>query len=153
VSFAVDVPADGKWVMYVDKNNNEDLSDDGPPLGHRTGSGTNTDLVSLLDIDVPVVSSRSETLSRPYRLWVSVSTSKGYPRLRYYSICHHEGTIRIGDREFGVLVNEYDTYDALYPEISINLNDDKEFAPGEQFSDGSIITVDGRRYILKLEYP
>ena len=37
-SFAVDSSEDGKWVTYVDTNNNEDLTDDGPPhINQGTG--------------------------------------------------------------------------------------------------------------------
>ncbi|HEX9190098.1 MAG TPA: serine/threonine-protein kinase, partial [Vicinamibacteria bacterium] len=67
------------WVVWFDRNNNEDLTDDGPPLPNQGTGRLAVDLVLAVD----VVRRTGEVLRQPYHLWFWVNENpKGSEYLR-----------------------------------------------------------------------
>ncbi|MHC4595125.1 MAG: LamG-like jellyroll fold domain-containing protein [Planctomycetota bacterium] len=149
ISFAVDTSSINNWVLYVDTNNNEDLTDDGPP---RENEGTGK-LAALISLHVEVISASGETIVRPYQLWFWLTESE-FPR--FYTRCHYRSQIPIGEEQYTAIAYEFKNHDALYQEsgLWIDLNRDGKLNESEEhFQDGAIISVRGKQYILRLNYP
>jgi hypothetical protein len=149
ISFAVTDSGDDKWIIYVDTNNNEDLTDDGPPLANA-GSGK---LAALIALSVDVVSASGEKIVRPYQLWLWLHKSDSP---RFYTRCHYRAQISIGRQQYTAVAYEFDNHDALYREsgLWIDLNGDGKLSKEqEHFSDGVTIDVEGEQYVLELSYP
>lgn len=142
--------------LYIDRNNNEDLLDDGPPLRNE-GSGAETLLATTASVDVDVQVD-SELRTRPYRMWVwfnAVDTGQS-PRARMYALHHYAGQVRIGDRTYQATVFEQDGHDALYRDagICIDLDADGRCAEeSELFHDGDLVRTPTGRFRLVLDYP
>ena len=148
-SFAVARTPLGEWFLYCDSNNNEDLTDDGPPLGNM-GSGK---LAVTLSLDVEVLSESRERRNRPYRIWLWL-TKKESPR--FYAVCHYKRRISIAGTPFVAVAFESSNHDVLYKEdgLWIDLDSDRRLnRENEHFMDGDSIEVAGKQYILQLDYP
>lgn len=107
LSFAVTVTPDDEYSVYFDANNNENLTDDGPPQVNQ-GSGR---FAAAIALDVEVLSGSGEKRYRPYRLWLWLPKS-GSPRM--YSRCHHRGRIVIDGKTYNAVAYERRNHDALY---------------------------------------
>ncbi|MHC4371639.1 MAG: LamG domain-containing protein, partial [Planctomycetota bacterium] len=151
ISFAVDTSSINNWLLYVDTNNNEDLTDDGPP---RENEGTGT-LAATISLQVEIISASGETIIRPYQLWLWI-TASGSPR--FYAVCHYRSQISIGEEQYTAIVYESRNHDALYQEsgLWIDLNRDGKLVMNtseEHFQDGAVISIEGKEYVLRLDYP
>jgi len=149
ISFAVDSSRGEEWVIYVDTNNNEDLTDDGPPHANE-GSGK---LAALISLNVEVISTSGEKIVRPYQLWFWLSKS-GSPK--FYTRCHYRTQISLGSEHYAAIAYEKKNHDALYQEsgLWIDINRDGELNEAqEHFQDGAIIRVNHKQYVLRLQYP
>ncbi|MHC4484656.1 MAG: LamG domain-containing protein [Planctomycetota bacterium] len=151
ISFAVDTSSINNWLLYVDTNNNEDLTDDGPP---RENEGTGK-LAALISLNVEVISASDEKIIRPYYLWFWITESE-LPL--FYTRCHYRSQISIGEEQYTAIVYEYRNHDALYQEsgLWIDLNRDGKLEgdkPEEHFQDGAVISINGKEYVLILNYP
>ena len=93
ISFVVDDLESEQHVLYVDKNNNEDLADDGSPYSNQ-GTGK---LATIIFLNIDVISLAGEKIVRPYKLWFFINESSGKKRPRFYTRCHYKGQIMIGD--------------------------------------------------------
>jgi hypothetical protein len=153
ITFVIDELDRPTWVAYVDKNNNNDLTDDGPPLQNQ-GTGT---LAVAAAVSVDLVTASGATLRQPYHLWLWVSESErdGALFARLYGRCHYEGRVVFGGREFLTVAYEYDRHNALFAEngIWIDLNENGELERTEHFLDGELIRVGDDTYRLELDYP
>jgi hypothetical protein len=156
ISFALDERERPTWVLWVDKNNNKDLTDDGPPLRNQ-GTGFMAATVSLW---VEFVTRDSGVVRRPYKLWFWVNEAKNTPpgtppyAARFYATCHYAGRVDLGGEVFDAVAFEQGNHDGLLAEdgIWIDLDRDGKFKPPtEHFQDGEEIRT-GREVVrLRLE--
>lgn len=135
-------------LLYLDKNNNEDLTDDGAPL-KNLGSGA---FAATAYLQIDVIASAGAKTKQPLNLWFYVNKDGAF----FYSICHWAGELELNGRAYKAVAFEGDNHDGLYKEsgLCIDLNHngrcEKE---SELIKDGGAVTVDGKRYILELDYP
>jgi hypothetical protein len=149
ISFAVDTSSINNWVLYVDTNNNEDLTDDGPP---RENEGTGK-LAALISLHVEVITVSGETIVRPYQLWFWLTESESP---LFYTRCHYRSQISIGEEQYIAIAYEIRNHDVLYHEsgLWIDLNRDGKLDKSEEnFEDGAVISIKGKEYVLRLNYP
>ena len=150
ISFVFDEIDRPTWVVYVDKNNNEDLTDDGPPHPNE-GTGK---MGATITVQIEVVTLSGEKILQPYRLWLWFIESQGNPR--FYTQCHYAGKIVLGEEAYETVAFEQFHHDGLYREsgIWIDLNQDKRLdEESEHFSDGARIRLGDEQYQLELAYP
>lgn len=143
----IDRPA---WVVYVDKNNNEDLTDDGPPHPNE-GTGK---MGARLTVQIEIVTLSGEKIIQPYRLWLWFIESQGSPR--FYTQCHYAGKIFLAGEVYTAIAYELEHHDGLFREsgLWVDLNrDEKLDQETEHFSDGAMIRLGNEQYQLELQYP
>ena len=144
--FVVDDIETPTWVGYFDRNNNGDLTDDGPSV-----------IISQnVEFDVAVVLSNGKTVHRPYKIWQWGNSEAGKPGLRFYSVCHYEAKLHINGKIITAVAFEQYNHDGLYHDdgIWLDLNGDNRMDEKmELFKDGSTVTVNGRSLLVKLDYP
>ena len=149
------VDADGDWSLFLDSNNNEDFSDDGPAKGNE-GSGPL--LATSASIDATVVRDDGSRAVRPYALWIWFpEASEGRPGTpRFYARHHYRGRVSIGTETFNATVFEHADHDGLYREsgVCLDLNRDAICQEDlELFRDGQVVTAVGAEVSLRLGYP
>jgi len=156
-TFVIDDLESDTWIGYFDKNNNEDLTDDGPPLKNQ-GSGK---FATMLALEVPVVFPRKrKPVNRPYNLWFSINNDGA----KFYSRCHYTGHVEVGevitrtwtDKKYTAIVYEMFNHDALYRESGIWIDldrDGKLDKEKEHFANGATLKTDGKDYTIRLNYP
>jgi len=152
ISFVIDNLEQEAWTMYVDLNNNNDLSDDGPPLRNQ-GTGR---LAASISLNVDIITSSGEIIQRPYTLWFWVNVQNGKKIPRFYSRCYYKGCIAIEGKEYTSVAFEMFKHDALYRESGLWIdldNNGKLDKDKEHFNDGSVVSLNGRKYHLRLNYP
>ena len=151
-TFVLDDLESENWIVYFDKNNNEDLTDDGPPLKNQ-GTGK---FANILSLEVQVLLQSGDRLSREYKLWFWVNERDGHKYPKFYSRCHYRKNLNIGGQEYTAIVYEMFNHDVLYQQsgIWIDLNRDQKLnEEKEHFADGSTVFVDSRHYVIRLDYP
>lgn len=151
-TFVLDDLESETWIVHFDKNNNEDLTDDGVPLKNQ-GTGK---FATILSLEVPVLLQSGERLSRQYKLWFWIKERDDGKYLKFYSRCHYRKDLRIGKQEYTAIVYEMFNHDALYQQSGIWIDLDRDGKLNEKkehFADGSTIVVDGRDYVIVLNYP
>lgn len=139
------------WALYVDKNNNEDLTDDGPPAFNQ-GTGN---LATALSLQLELIAPDGSAINQPYDLWFWYNEKEQgayfYPRF-YYS-----GNLKIGGEIYSAYAYQQFHHIGISREsgIWIDLNRDKKLDQMEHFYDGSLIQPPGsaRAVRLKLSYP
>jgi hypothetical protein len=147
-SYVVDDLESDTWIVHFDRNNNNDLTDDGAPLKNQGSSK----FATKLELEVPVVLPSGDAFSRPCHLWFFIND--GGPR--FYSRCHYGGDIRINGKKYPALVYEKVDHDILYQDsgIWIDLDRDGEMdKEKEHFENGSVLEVEGNDPVLRLDYP
>jgi hypothetical protein len=150
ISFALDETDRPTWVAYVDANNNEDLTDDGPPYRNE-GTGK---FAANIKTQIEIITLTEETIIQPYLLWMWVTDSP--PIARFYATCHYAGKIALDGTVYDAVVFEQFNHDGRYREsgLWIDLNQDGRLdEQTEHFSDGDSIRLNQRYYRLELQYP
>jgi len=146
------------WVVWFDRNNNEDLTDDGPPLSNQ-GTGK---LAVDLALTVEIVRRTGEVLRQPYHLWFWVNEhpkESEYQRplsARFYARCHYAGRVELAGRVHAAVAFEEFQHDALFADagLFIDLNDDGRLDRSvEHFLDGERVRTSGESWTLSLDYP
>jgi predicted secreted protein len=135
--------------LYIDKNNNEDLADDGAAYHNEVTGG----FATTIDLDVDIELSGGVVIQRPYRLWLWLDNQNNP---RFYALCHYRGQLVIGGRSYTAVAFEARNHDALYQEsgLYIDLNADGSMnEETENFLDGELFTVNGTDYQMQLNYP
>lgn len=144
--FAIDESDKSPWFGYFDRNNNGDLTDDGPPV-----------IISAnVEFDVAVVLSNGKTVRRPYKIWQWPNNQSSNPCIRFYSVCHHQTKLHLNGETITAVAFEQYNHDALYRDdgIWLDLNGDNRMdEKTELFKDGSTVTAKGRAFQVKLDYP
>ena len=143
ISFVLDDLEQPKWVVWIDKNNNQDLTDDGPPQRNQGTLALAATVRLFLDF-----STDSGIVRRPYQLWLWVNELKGAPpgqpryAARFYATCHYRGRIELEGKAFDAAAFEQRDHDGVLQDdgIWIDLDGDRKFnPPQEHFSDGEEI--------------
>jgi serine/threonine protein kinase len=133
--FAVD-----KDKIYVDKNNNEDLTDDGPP----DSSG------STIDLKLENASAGSAQ-ALPYRL---VMTAKD-KNISISGRCYYAGKLKLQEGEFDAVAIESADANGLFLNdgLWVDLNKNGNFESNEHFQDKGTFSPGKQMVQLKLNYP
>ena len=157
ITFVLDELEQPTWTLWVDRNNNQDLTDDGPPL---TNQGTGLRFAASVSLFVEFTTRDSGIVKRPYRLWFWVNDWKNAPSgsppyvARFYSTCHYAGRIELGGEVFDAAAFEQHGHDGLLADdgIWIDLDRDGKFQrPVEHFSDGEEIRARNDVARLRIE--
>lgn len=150
ISFVLDDLNRPHWIAYVDKNNNEDLTDDGPPC-QNAGSGL---FAAEVEVQVQIAPHDETTLVQPYRLWMWVVKDRS--EVRFYARCHFAGTINVDGNSYEAVAFEQFKHNGLLREsgLWIDLNHDKKLdKEREHFHDGDTVMIADHYYQLQLQYP
>lgn len=159
VSFVLDELERPTWVAWVDKNNNQDLTDDGPPLAHQ-GSGLHFAANVSLEVEVQSPGSRPER--RPYKIWLWVNELESGPAgpsryvARFYAVCHYAGRVELFGEVFDAVAFEERGHDALFGEdgVWIDLDRNGKFErPAEHFLDGEEVRTGRGWWRLRIGHP
>lgn len=145
-TFAIDDFGEPTWMGYFDRNNNEDLTDDGPPAV----------ISSMVEFDVSIVLASGETVHRPYKIWQWGNSESRQPGLRFYSTCYHRAEVDLNGTRVTAIAFERFKQDALYKDdgIWLDLNGDyKMDEKTECFETGGTFTVNDQAYQVNLDYP
>ncbi|MBI5561333.1 MAG: hypothetical protein HY894_00530 [Deltaproteobacteria bacterium] len=148
VSFVLDEVEKPGWALYVDRNNNEDLTDDGAPV--RNKGTLKMSATVALDVDIAVPG--GARMTAPYQIWFFVNG--GVPA--FYATCHWAGRLRINGAVYGAVAFEETGHDGLYKEngVCIDINKDgKCEKETELLMDGEGFRTEGKEYRVRLEYP
>jgi hypothetical protein len=144
---------DGPWFLMVDSNNDEDLTNDGPP-GANEGSG---DVMAReVFAEVEVVDPSGARLVRPYHLWVFFNDRNGGITGSFYARNHYRGEVSDGRVSYLATAFEDRNHDGLYRDsgLCIDLNGDRDCEEdGELFRAGATVPFPGGAYRLALNYP
>jgi hypothetical protein len=154
LSFAVDGGAAAPQVWF-DRNDDEDLSNDGPPMLNE-GTGL---FAARVTVALPPTRTRPEDRrpARRYDVWVWLSgpTTTDRPvalsalRPRFYAVGHYAGRLRVGADVFDVVAFERRNYDATFEDgdVCVDLDRDERCAePDEIVHDGQRLSIGGRPY-------
>jgi|ETNmetMinimDraft_35_1059890.scaffolds.fasta_scaffold91436_1 hypothetical protein len=151
ISFVLDDLDKQTWSVWVDRNNNEDLTDDGGPIRNQ-GTGK---MAAAFDVMIDVAGPRS-VAQRPYRVWFFVNQSGGKNWPRFYAQCYYGAWIRIGAERYQAIAFESRGHDGLFKNdgLWIDLDHDGKLDKSkEHFADGAKVTFGAYTYKLKLAYP
>ncbi|MBI4388645.1 MAG: DUF4124 domain-containing protein [Nitrospinae bacterium] len=146
--FALDVLPGSKPVLYFDRNQNGDLTDDGAPL---TNQGTG---LFAAAISIPFKQIIKETeFPGDYVLWLY--TDRQAEKVTYYSRSQLQGKVIFGGREYLVYLADYVNNDADFTNDGINIDlngDGKINRSNEYFKHGTAAEIDGIKYRFKIEW-
>jgi hypothetical protein len=144
----------GTWFVYIDKNNNEDLSDDGAP---QFNEGSGVIWAADLAVEVDIVTSAGDLITRPYEMWIWFNeASNGQLRGRFYTRHHYAGVVDLGGESYAATVFEFRNHDGLYRESGVCIDLDKDGECQEErelFRDGDGFSQGGARVTVRLEHP
>lgn len=123
------------WSGYFDRNNNGDLTDDGPAVV----------ISSNVDFEVEVVLPSGNTVKSPYRIWQWGHRDGGVPGLRFYAVCHYRARTAINGKPVTAVAFDMQDHDALYKNdgIWLDLNQNNSLEENERFNSGDTVTVNG----------
>ncbi len=150
--FVVDDLEQDNWILHFDANNNNDLTDDGEPMGNE-GTGKFAALASVASV---AIVAGQETITRPYEFWIWIIEQSGIQEIRFYPRCHYRGELSLSGKTYQAIAFEIIHQDAMYLEsglwIDLNGNEmlDEE---NEHFENGDAVKSDGKEYTLRLDYP
>ncbi len=147
--FVFDVPDAPHPAVYFDRNNNKDLTDDGPPL---TNEGTG---IFAARIDLPFEQLIRETdFEAPYTLWFFVNESaweRGFAN--HYARTHLEGEVTLNGERLRAYILETGLHDADFTNdgISFDLNGNGKIDwRTEHVKPGEVFQYEGRRYQFEI---
>jgi hypothetical protein len=149
ISLALDQSASGNR-LYVDKNRNGDLRDDGAPLENQ-GSGR---FSAKLRFDLPLVSGL-DGLRGDYVLWLYLpKKDAGAPTLRYYAMTQLKGRMRLQGKLHDAWLADNRQTDGDYRNdgLYLDINQDGRITPSAEYiAPGEILSLAGRRYRFLIE--
>jgi serine/threonine protein kinase len=144
----------GSWTLWVDYNNNEDLTDDGPPHGNE---GTGDELAATVTVDIELTGEGGDRVRRPYGAWIWINRNEASVLFaRFYAMHHYVGEVQAGDKSFKAVVFESNWHDGRYGDagVCIDLNGDDECDEGTELRhDGDLVTFPSGTYTVRLDYP
>ncbi len=144
----------GRWVLWVDADDDEDLTNDPGPVGNE---GTSDILAARLRLVARVLDGSGGVIERPYPLWIWFSEdARGRITGRMYGLNHYRGNLLAAGASYAVTAFEKLNHDGLYRDagVCIDLDADERCDEAtELFHDGDAFTANGRRFRLRLAYP
>lgn len=141
----------GGYLLYLDRNRNGDLRDDGPPVKNRGPDRF------AGRIELPLAKlSRVPELSGDYLLWL-FSSPQGWEEgwLNYYCMTQLSGELLLGGRRYTAYLADNLVIDGDYRNdgISIDLDGNGRIDEAtEYFPPGSVVGVNGERYRFQVTY-
>ncbi len=149
-SFALDLVSID-YQMYLDRNRNGDLSDDGPPLDNDGESG----FASGLNFPLKVVSG-VPGLDGEYKIWI-YSTLESWQRWKilYFSMTQLQGELVLSGKRYTAFLADNGPVDGDYRNDGINIDLDgngKIERETEFFPDGSLARIDGVNYLFRVTH-
>jgi hypothetical protein len=155
VTFVVDGLDEPTWTVWVDRNNNQDLTDDGPPVRNE-GTGR---FAAQIEVTMHIATSGGD---RPfaYKVWLWLAPPVGVSSPRpsqyqplFYARSHYAGTIRLGGATYRVVAFERLHHDGLFEEgdicVDVNRNDTCD-EPTEIVSASRPLSIRGRLYRVRV---
>jgi hypothetical protein len=143
-AFVLDA-APGGYRLYLDRNGNRNLNDDGPPLVNR-GKGR---FANSVELPLPRVTGMPR-LQGGYRLWLfTTPESWSKNRLNYYCMTQLQGQLQFQGKRYVAYLADNLQIDGDYTNdgISIDLDADGNIdLQREFFAPGEVAVVDGRGY-------
>lgn len=156
---AVDEPRQGDWKIYIDKNHNGDLTDDGDGSWNKKDEKSGRTLYGVMDVTLRASygTPTHETGSSPYVIGLYRFSS--LPTLLGYRESGRTGSVKFGSKTHKVLLVENDT-DAIFSKpaktqadakttrpvwLLVDAKDDGKFTGGMIDARG-IFEFDGARY-------
>jgi hypothetical protein len=147
-AFVLDAAPEGHR-LYLDRNGNHSLDDDGPPLSNR-GKGR---FANSLEFLLPTVTGIPR-LQGSYRLWFfTTPESWSGNRLNYYCMTQLQGQLQFRGRRYVAYLADNVQLDGDYTNdgISIDLDDSGSIElESEFFPPGEVAVVDGREYRFQI---
>jgi len=158
ITFTLDDTDQPHWIAYVDRNNNEDLTDDGAPYKDRNAVSSVRFGVDI-SLDIDILMPDGKRLKQPYRLtmWV-LDHRQTTNRLDVYcyALCHYAGTVSLEGKTYQAVAFEKFDHNGLLKEsgLAIDLNNDGQINEEKEiFQDGMMIQINNQSYRLRLNYP
>jgi len=157
-TFVVDQREQPTWVLWFDRNNDEDLTDDGPPLPNR-GTGK---LGVNLTAEVEIVTRDGRVLRQPYHLWLWMNDGSSTSQFirpfsaKFYGVCHYAGRVELADHVFKAVAFEEQNHDALFAESGLWIDwngDGKLDRHTERYLHGERLRLGDQSWVLSLDYP
>jgi hypothetical protein len=147
-AFVLDTAPAG-YRLYLDRNGNRNLDDDGPPLVNR-GKGL---FANSFELPLTEVSNIPRLRGR-YRLWLFTTPgSWSENRLNYYSMTQLQGQLEFRGKRYIAYLADNLQVDGDYTNdgISIDLDASGSIEPqAEFFAPGEAAVVDGRAYRFRV---
>jgi chitodextrinase len=143
-----------RYELFIDSNNNENLTDDDGPHANQ-----DTDILfaAQVSMNADIIATSGNTIIRPYQIRLRYQQNPTPENgITYYAMCHYAGEVLIGGDSYPAVAFERSNHDALYREsgLYIDLNRDGRLdVETEHFMDQTIVPMGGRKYELSLNYP
>lgn len=156
VTFVVDAVDRTSPQVWFDRNNNEDLTDDGGPILNQ-GTGA---FAARVGVTVSGSARGPSETTRPYHVWMWLLTPSGTVagpsafRPLFYAVGHYAGRLTVAGESFDVIAFERRNYDAVFEDgdVCLDLDHDKTCSdPDEIVHDGQRLSIGGRPYRLRLK--
>lgn len=128
--------------LYVDRNRNGDLTDDGPPLANEGSGGFGTTL------RLPLAEVTGQPLDGVYELWIALDERRN-DRLQMYCRTQLGGQVTLAARSHPAVVADNLVLDGDYTNdgIAIDLDGDGRFkGPREVLAPGDVLELSGTAY-------
>lgn len=146
------VPEQGK-IAYFDKNNNEDLTDDGGPVLNQWNEADRNEYFSG-DVEFPY-EVRDPTTAEKYPRISHLFLRQAEGWLAYSTAGCYLGKVMIGDQEYAAAAYDNINPDGLYREegIYVDLNHDRRFVQEERFKNFGMIYLPENQVQLVIKHP
>ena len=140
------------WSLWVDDNNNEDFTDDGP---RHANQGTGKVMAATISVEVDIVHLDGEVFRRPYNLWIwfDLTEDGNRVRARFYTRNHYRGSVLVDGRTYAATAYELLSHDALYRDAGLCIDFDGDTECDEDyelFYDGGAVPFPGKTVRLEL---
>ena len=152
VTFVVTHLDDPAWEIYVDRNNDEDLTDDGNPIRSQ-GTGR---FSGAVPVEVEVKGADGRVHLRPYQVWLwlaeSADRDPSRARARFYARCYYKGAVTLGGETFDAVAFEERAPNGVFADgdLCVDANRDGKCQDAERLGDGGVLQVGARRFRLHI---
>jgi hypothetical protein len=136
----------GAYRLYVDRNRNGDLGDDGPPLANEGSGGF------AASLRLPLREVTGQPLDGASDLWIYRDERRA-DRLHVYARTQLAGALTLGGRRVPAVVADNVVLDADYTNdgIALDLDGDGQFKGSRELvAPGGTVEVDGAAYRLRV---
>lgn len=145
---ALEVSPDGSTLLYLDQNQNGDLTDDPEPV-----PGRNPEFFAG-EIAIPTERLSDKALfPGDFHIWVFTNSTLWKRRqLRHYSRTQLKGSIKMGDASYEAYLADTGANDANLANdgICIDLDGNRTIASNECFKEGVTISIGAEQYAFRI---